>query len=435
MHFIYRGVNDAFKDLVQRFHYGKIPLTRRPSRFGHTLTVEEPVIITYTHPRERVLFNPYRDCNPFFHLYESLWMLAGRNDVDPLAYYNSKIAEIASDDGMTFNGAYGYRWRKSRLNTVFSSGLGYQQINTGQETIVVVDQLQRIIDQLKRKPESRRVVLQMWNVEDDLLKIDITKDVCCNVCAFFSIRSAPCSACGGAGNDHPASASYRNSEHGTDCSTCKGKGDRSTLDMTVINRSNDMIWGMLGANVVHFSFLQEYVAAMVGVEVGHYHQITNNLHVYTANWTPEKWLADYDEHTSNLADLPSNSDQWYHSPITDEFQIEPAQPLVLDGYSRSFDCSCIEFVDMHKDGKLFNELVKHDDKGPAEVSDITEVVQELPSFLNKVAHPVCMTWHAHKRRNTEKVQYYLSQIEAEDWRVACADWIERRRRAADTVPS
>ena len=32
------------------------------------------------------------------------------------------------------------------------------------------------------------------------------------------------------------------------------------LNMTVSNRSNDVIWGTFGANVVHMSILQEYVA-------------------------------------------------------------------------------------------------------------------------------------------------------------------------------
>jgi hypothetical protein len=35
--------------------------------------------------------------------------------------------------------------------------------------------------------------------------------------------------------------------------------------MTVTNRSNDLCWGMLGANYVHFTILQEYLAARLGV--------------------------------------------------------------------------------------------------------------------------------------------------------------------------
>jgi hypothetical protein len=52
------------------------------------------------------------------------------------------------------------------------------------------------------------------------------------------------------------------------------------LDMTVCCRSNDIIWGAYGSNVVHFSVLQEYVAARVGVGVGTYYQFSNNYHAY-----------------------------------------------------------------------------------------------------------------------------------------------------------
>jgi hypothetical protein len=53
------------------------------------------------------------------------------------------------------------------------------------------------------------------------------------------------------------------------------------LNMTVCCRSNDMLWGAYGANVVHFSILQEVLAAEIGVPVGIYRQVSNNFHVYT----------------------------------------------------------------------------------------------------------------------------------------------------------
>ena len=50
--------------------------------------------------------------------------------------------------------------------------------------------------------------------------------------------------------------------------------------MSIVNRSNDMIWGAYGANAVHMSMLLEYMAAMTGFQVGIYYQISNNLHAY-----------------------------------------------------------------------------------------------------------------------------------------------------------
>jgi len=81
------------------------------TRNGSALEFPTPVITTYTHSRERVLFYPERDANPYFHLMESLWMLAGRNDVEWISQFNHRIEEY-SDDGDVFHGAYGFRWRE-----------------------------------------------------------------------------------------------------------------------------------------------------------------------------------------------------------------------------------------------------------------------------------------------------------------------------------
>src|SRR5688572_27389167 len=100
-----RNINTAFRELVSLFHYGKQKpgdpaIVRSPSRNGDVLMIQEPVMITYYRPLERVLFNPARDANPFSLLYESLFLLAGRNDVEPLAYYTKQFREY-SDDGKT----------------------------------------------------------------------------------------------------------------------------------------------------------------------------------------------------------------------------------------------------------------------------------------------------------------------------------------------
>ena len=69
--------------------------------------------------------------------------------------------------------------------------------------------------------------------------------------------------------------------------------------MTVCNRSNDLIWGCCGANAVHMSYLQEYVASMVNVKVGTYTQFTQNLHAYKdVLKTIKNIQPDYDSYAS-----------------------------------------------------------------------------------------------------------------------------------------
>jgi hypothetical protein len=166
-----------------------------------------------------VLFHPGRGENPFFHFHESLWMLGGRRDVASVAQYAASMKNY-SDDGKTFHGAYGYRWRNQ---------FGF-------------DQLFYIAKQLRKNREDRRCVLQMWDAPHDLAREG--KDFPCNTQIYFSISMD------------------------------------GSLDMTVCNRSNDIIWGAYGANAVHMSYLQEFMAAWIGVPVGMYWQMSNNYHAY-----------------------------------------------------------------------------------------------------------------------------------------------------------
>jgi thymidylate synthase len=193
---------------------------RRDSRNGPVYLFPEPVTTVYSHPAERVVFWTERDANPFFHLMESLWMLGGRNDVEYVARFVDRM-RIYSDDGETFHGAYGFRWRHHFL----------------------MDQLPRIIEGLKENRDDRRQVLSMWDAPADLGRKG-GKDLPCNLQAIFQVA-------------------------------CDGR-----LDMMVTNRSNDMIWGAYGANAVHFSYLHEYVARSVGVPQGVYRQVSANFHAY-----------------------------------------------------------------------------------------------------------------------------------------------------------
>jgi len=223
-----RNVNDALPlGIALLKHKG----TQESSRNGAVLVAPGPVITEYTSPMERVLFSPLRDANPFFHLLESLWMLAGHNDVKFPSHYAANIASF-SDDGVTIAGAYGDRWRNR-----FSA-----------------DQLVLISEELRKNPTSRRCVLTMWDAsglygdwppaETDLfLAFNGGKDVPCNTHVYFNVTNG-------------------------------------YLDMTVCCRSNDMIWGAYGANSVHFSFLHEYMARSAELPMGVYRQFSNNFHAY-----------------------------------------------------------------------------------------------------------------------------------------------------------
>ena len=104
------NVNDALMRGIDLF---KSPINYRTqeSRNGPRLECRTPVTTVYNKPWQRVLFKTERDANPFFHLYESIWMLAGSRDLNKLTHFNSGMSQY-SDDNVTLNGAYGHRWRR-----------------------------------------------------------------------------------------------------------------------------------------------------------------------------------------------------------------------------------------------------------------------------------------------------------------------------------
>lgn len=425
MHLKTRNVNTAFRDLVEEFQAGERdyagapPVVKRPSRNGPVLMIDEPVIATYTHPRERVLFNSARDANPFFHLYEALWMLAGRNDVAPLAYYAKNIANY-SDDGKTLNGAYGYRWRsahvmglapvKESIRNLTVRGLQNRKTGRIPTTSTSFDsphavcldwhnQLDILVNHLKADPTSRRAVLQMWNVEDDLLKIGpgdgTSKDVCCNLSVMFSLREE------GLTTERSLAAKQVGfTESGA--VILQLHEPRKFLDMTVTNRSNDLVWGMLGGDFVHFSFLQEYVAARLGVEVGAYHQFTNNLHAYEWNWRPEEWLKAYDDYADEYDrqrrpyELSSPPEGWRPYQLV-------VNPLI-------FEAELPQFVEMLS--------------GQTPPEDLTSEWQE--AFFAEVAGPLLVGHAYYKAGNLEAAFDCVGHCQADDWAVAATEWLQRR---------
>ncbi len=415
MHLHTRNVNTAFRDILEGFYYedtgrsrsvawGNVPFSKVPSRNGNVFKIDEPMTITYSHPRERVLFNEARDANPFFHLYHSLWMLAGRNDLAPVQYYVGKMKEF-SDDGKTLNGAYGYRWRN-----------GWSQNDLSQH-----DQLDLLVSHLANEPTSRRAVLQMWNVEDDLLKIGskctwsspqgiehcdegtivherdssnerpcsqcngtgkiASKDVCCNLSVLFSIR--------------PSERVPGEAPEGWD----------KYLDMTVLNRSNDLVWGMLGEDFVTFSILQEYIAARLDVEVGKYHHISNNLHVYDWNWKPEEWLRA-EKHDGKLIRDQYDSMGMFNRETPGMFKLIP-----LIGCVGSFDKEVSGIVNEYSSAL------------PAQKGATTHYTNE---FLTYVATPMLQAYGCHKSNMPGRALEWANQIRADDWRIACVAWLKRR---------
>lgn len=352
MHVIHaRNVNDAYhKGLGLLMDIG----VRQPSRNGDVIRAMSPVTTVYGRPWERVLFDAQRNANPFFHLFESLWMLDGRDDVYTMDQFLRSFAQF-SDDGEHFHGAYGRRWRHhfSRRKLYIDGG-------------PPLDQLDSVIKILEHDHNDRRAMIQIW---DPVVDLGIaSKDIPCN-------QSVNVQVVGG------------------------------KLDIQVFCRSNDIVLGCYGANAVHFSFLQEYLAAMIGVEIGRYYQISSNYHAYTdspynlATYWP---IAHY-----NLAE-PGASNPY------DEAARGTIESHMLVMHPPSFDEELK--VMMHSiENRAFHEM---------------DTAAFQNSFFPYVAQPMYIAYSHYREGDIPAALRVLETARVlnkrdVDWLVAATQWLER----------
>lgn len=334
------------------------------SRVGAVMVMPEPVCSLYRKPRQRVLLDLKRGANPFFHLFESLWMLAGRDDVLALNRYITDFGtRFAEADGRV-HGAYGHRWRKA---------LGF-------------DQLDAIVERLKFNQRDRQCVLQMWDArpnyadektdegglafgQNDLL--GDWKDRPCNTQVYFRVRS-------------PAV------KHIT---TVKPEDmvieKNPVLDMMVTCRSNDIVYGAYGANAVHFSILLEYMAGRIGVDVGVMEQVSFNYHGYVDVLDRvgyPSFLETYKGHELKPRHMGTDWDNW--------------------------DSDLEAFMSWHK------TMVE---------AGITEPFPSYKNaWFTDTAEPMFLAHFKWKNAMHKEARDYASNIAAKDWRFACLQWFDLR---------
>lgn len=431
MRYKFSDVNQGLELLLQRFNresvaHAKGELLDQPGRGGTRVkSLDEPVALTFENPRQRVVFNEARDANPFYHLYEALWMLAGRNDVEPLGYFEKIIPEF-SDDGRTLNGAYGYRWKHAKRQETYDPRDGSYE---------PVDQLKLLIQHLRNHPYSRRAVLSMWNVEDDLLKINIpniSKDVCCNLSCKFRIMPKTCDHCKGergveidTGGMNPDGSFI--SDHAY-CEICNGEGSvPHKLDMIVYNRANDLTWGCLGANYVHFTILQEYMASLLGLKLGRYHVMSGDLHMFYQRDDVEGMMDWYGTDNRNMWSRDKFSYQPRH-----KFTVLNPTPLITDKDKP------LNTADGHLD--FIDQLIRIVDWSwkisQLNTRELREIFEPVTfKFFTRVCLPMFFSFARHKKGETLNAIQDLRTIMktnpgyyGQDWLQAGVQWLERSHK-------
>ena len=154
-------------------------------------------------------------------IYELLWFLRGDTNVHYLQEHGVRIwNEWAREDG-DLGPIYGYQWR---------SWPDYQGGH--------IDQIQQIIDQLRRDPDSRRMLVSAWNVAQ-----------------LDQMALAPC---------HCLMQFY----------VAEGR-----LSLQLYQRSADVFLGV-PFNIASYALLLMMIAQVTGLEVGDFVHTFGDVHIY-----------------------------------------------------------------------------------------------------------------------------------------------------------
>lgn len=169
-------------------------------------------------PTARIMTNPARPLNFVVALARWVWLMAGNDRVEDIAYYEPKVAGF-SDNGLTVPGScYGAR--------LFNSQPG-------------IDQIAGVISRLDKEPGSRQASAVVWQPHDAVRN---SNDIPCTHGMFFHVKD-------------------------------------NRLHMAVTMRSNNA-FRILPFNIFEFTMLQEYVASSLGLPLGDYVHWAASMHVY-----------------------------------------------------------------------------------------------------------------------------------------------------------
>lgn len=184
------------------------------------------MIIEVTDPFDCVVTLAERKNNILGILGEVLWVLSGRQELPE--YLTKLIPNLLtfSDDGYSWRGAYSHR--------LFNGN----------------NQLEHALTQLRLDINTRKSVAMIADPSKDSISgymtevgTLFTKDNICNLGLLFEVID-------------------------------------NKLNLTVLNRSNDIVWGLTNVNITEFCIIQMIMAKMIGVEVGSYFTFSNNVHIY-----------------------------------------------------------------------------------------------------------------------------------------------------------
>lgn len=192
---------------------------KQNSRVGETLEIMK-VVFLISNSRDRWVVHRKPMISPAFAIAELFWILDARDEADFINTWNPIMKNYSGDDE-NYHGAYGKR---------------------------LFGQIEQAYEALLHNPDSRQVVLQIWDYEKDLPKIagkPNSADIPCNISSILKVRN-------------------------------------NKLEWSQTMRGNDLFRGT-PYNFIQFTTLQEIMAGWLNIDVGEYFYFTDSLHVYESD--------------------------------------------------------------------------------------------------------------------------------------------------------
>ena len=155
-------------------------------------------------------------------IYELLWFLQGNTNVKYLQDHGVRIWNEWADENGELGPVYGHQWRS------------WPDYNGG-----VIDQISNVVEQIKKNPDSRRLIVSAWNVAE----VD-------------SMALPPC---------HTLFQFY----------VADGK-----LSLQLYQRSADTFLGV-PFNIASYALLLQMMAQVTGLKPGEFVHTTGDTHIYT----------------------------------------------------------------------------------------------------------------------------------------------------------
>lgn len=235
-----------FKTINNMYKYYVNNVIKNGNNIGNTKEFTN-VIFTVKDVINNNIIN-IRNISYEYILAELIWYFSGSNSVDFIGQFGDMWNKI-SDDGVTNNSAYGY---------ILKEKFGF-------------DQIEKIIELLKKDPTSRRAVLNINSANKSVIE---TKDEPCTISIQFLLRNG-------------------------------------RLNCTTVMRSNDLYFG-LPYDAIFFTELQKYIASRLKCKVGFWTHFVGSMHIYMKDIKRLKELQpDDSRYGVNIFNLIQNVDYLY----------------------------------------------------------------------------------------------------------------------------